>query len=349
MPNHNNKGQRSGLLFESSVEAAWQLDELFDFIWPVAIGTWNLRWQVDGFTRAHPELSTVEVSKRFVSDSHINPPHKTEYSGLDKIVGQPWEQVRANLGQFLILTSFAVFEGFLSALSDEVGSPGIFENPPLVFLPDGSYDPTPVSLRTPALANSPRMADSIGVEAKKHRHNGDPRLHDLLKVYWVFKAARNLYAHGKGPRAVRQAARIPTLQADLNTISALPGSQAKAEYKRRFGVGLLTLPQVNATLEVETPINSVVGLIPVLRQLIYAYDGTVLETEAGERALRNRFADADNPLNWRLDWNDDKGRGRARNYLRQLGIPCVSCPPAGMPDPVEQIFPLMKAGLEARR
>jgi hypothetical protein len=336
------------LLFESSIEAVWQLDELFEFIWPVAIATWNLRWQVDGFTRAHPDFSTVELSKRFVSDAHINPPHKTEYSGLDKIVSQPWEQVRSNLGQFLILTSFAVFEGFLSALSDEVGTAGLFENPPLVYLPDGTYDPAPVTLQSPALAASPRMAASIGVEANKHRYNGNPRLHDLLKVYWAFKAARNLYAHGKGIRAVRQAARIPTLQADLDTITALPSAQAKTEFKRRFGVGMLTLPLVSASLQVETPINAVVGLVPILRQLIYAYDSEILSTVEGEQALRDRFADPANPANWQLNWNDDKGRGRARNYLKQLGIPCVPRPPAGVPDPVEQIFPLMKAGLEAR-
>ncbi len=93
--------------FEETGFAADAIADLFDFVWPTAIGLWNLRWQVKGYIDSVPNATTDDAHKRFVLGSGI---HGSDLKSMIK--HRSWEAQQEKLAEVILTNAFAIYESW---------------------------------------------------------------------------------------------------------------------------------------------------------------------------------------------------------------------------------------------
>ncbi|GAA5531289.1 hypothetical protein [Herpetosiphon gulosus] len=107
----------SPLFFEVSRQTYTQVTGLFDFLWPTAAAMWNLRWQVDSFLRSYPNATNHELENRFVLGSGIHG------SNLRRAcITHTWDEQQHEFAKFLLINIFAIYESWIKAVLEELGS-----------------------------------------------------------------------------------------------------------------------------------------------------------------------------------------------------------------------------------
>jgi hypothetical protein len=180
----------SKLFLIASKSVTNQITDLFDFVWPTAAAMWNLRWQVDGYVRAHSNVSDAELNGRFVAGSNI-----TGANLKRACITTSWITQQETFAKFLLIDLCALYESWADGALQELQ----------IAKPDGKALQFPNKNRgLPGYvqklvqSQSDMMNSCIYPSLVTHRKNSLQFIHELLICYRYFKECRNCIVHNAG-------------------------------------------------------------------------------------------------------------------------------------------------------
>jgi hypothetical protein len=253
------------LFLSSSKSAAVQVTELFDFVWPTAAAMWNLRWQVDGYLRAHSTATDEQLLSRFVSGSDIRG------ANLRKAcIANSWSSQQELFAKFILFELCSLYEGWADSAIEELSATPL-RNRDFQFPDSGGGIPNAIS----ALPHSSAMINSIYPSLRTNRRNSAGSLDSLLWCYRYFKECRNCIIHS----------------------NSIASTNAVAAFGRLAGMSAVTLgltevPEHNPlTLghRIRLKLRGVVGFGEVVLRLMTTFDAELAKTDYGERLLVERW------------------------------------------------------------
>ncbi len=232
---------------------------LLSFVTPAAAALWNMRWQVNGFVGEFPEASEGDVFGRFAQGSGLRA------GNLKAVFGEgAWDDQLARFGEMLLLSSFALYEGWVDSLAS-VLEPAWGEKNKKEFtatLTSATGKPTR-ELRVVSLLSTGTIS-SIAVDnfqpRLRSRQHAQPisSLPALLTVMRAYKALRNSRAHNGG-------------YADAMTEDAV--DRATSVSLKQLGTRAApNLPKVTAGRQAAVPYETAIGCTAVLLKVVCTVD-----------------------------------------------------------------------------
>ena len=97
--------------FESSNAALEKLTTIYDMIWPLSVGLWNLRCNVNGTIEEAPTFSERDLAARFSTGSGI---HGVNFKR--SFVETSWETQQKELALMLLNSTIPIYEGWIDTL-----------------------------------------------------------------------------------------------------------------------------------------------------------------------------------------------------------------------------------------
>ena len=251
--------------FEETGFTAKAVTELFDFVWPAAIGLWNLRWQVKGFVDSVPNATTEQAHARFVLGSGI---HGADVKAMIK--NRSWEYQQERLAEVILTNAFAIYESWAKRIAEQCPQ-ARFGEKDLAF---------PVKVQSYiAAANATPSAVMTSVfkpTLQQHKKYKPAVLGNMLLCYRYFKEIRNTQMHGGGV-ADQKTVDACTAFAPVATIAGLDTKEA-IEY----------LPVIPGK-PVKLSIRGVVGFCDILLRLMVTIDAELSGTMHAEATALERL------------------------------------------------------------
>ncbi|MDD5088458.1 MAG: hypothetical protein PHI18_06645, partial [bacterium] len=102
--------------FEATNIHFGQITYLFDQIWPLAVGMWNLRWQVAGYASVRSDPTVDELRERFVTGSGINGANIKR-----ACLEMTWQQQQDHLARVVLTNIIAIHESWISQVLTDLG------------------------------------------------------------------------------------------------------------------------------------------------------------------------------------------------------------------------------------
>lgn len=175
--------------FSETADAFGQFTKLFNFYWAAAPALWNLRWQFDGFSRAHPNATVKDIEQRFISGSEIY--------GADlrkAFVDSSWEEQRSQFASIMLTNAFSIYEYWAELILQKSEAPG-FNSNSLRF--DGQKGLLSF-IREMRQNESDVLKNSFYPYYNSNKKYSFQYLNNYIKCYKYFKEARNAEIHNGG-------------------------------------------------------------------------------------------------------------------------------------------------------
>lgn len=257
--------------FEETRFAADAITDLFDFVWPTAIGLWNLRWQVKGYIDSVPNATTEDAHKRFVLGSGI---HGSDLKSMIK--SRTWEAQQERLAEVILTNGFAIYESWAHQILTRCPVPGYSEKD-LAF-------PVAAQRYINAASASPSafMSAVFRPTLIMHRKYKASTLQSMLLCYRYFKEIRNRQMHGGG------IATQTTVDA-YNAFAAI-SSSASMDTKEAIEHSAVVLGK-----PVKLKIRGVVGFCDILLRLMITIDAELSGTSFAEIVALERLRRSKKP------------------------------------------------------
>jgi hypothetical protein len=259
--------------FESTQRARERVTELFDFIWPTAVGMWNIRWQVLGYLGARPDATDLELHGRFSVGSGL-----VQRAALRKAcAGQTWDHQTERFASIILINLFSLHESWCEELLHEIGHhsdprvkrmqfpsvpgkrPGILD-----VLAELSATPSPIFQRV----YSPSLTSE--------RHYSRSVINNIMFCYRYFKELRNCLAHAGGVADQKALDAHRAFQNVANTTDL-----NVSEVPNHFAIGIGQPARLS--------LRGVIGFGGTLLQIIRTVDAEVAVTSFGEDSFRKRW------------------------------------------------------------
>ncbi len=300
-------------LFAATTAALGRVTELFDFLWPAAVGLWNLRWQVQGLDRHLVRASEGVLQARFVAGSEIHGANLRR-----ACIDTAWSQQLEQLGHVALANIFAVYEAWSAEVVEEATARASRELAEGLQFPSTSAHRRGKRKHVQSALASLRSGKSSAMSAYEPAFLASSvaapnNLDDLLNVYRCFKECRNSIMHNGGRAS----------QAAVDALSAAAAVAAQPTPPFRIP----PLPVVALGQPVQITLFSVVGFSDLVRRLVVTIDGLLVGSQHGERALSRRWRAT---LGVRTLKTEPKARvGQLQRLLGKLHLPPTS-DPAGL-------------------
>ncbi len=280
---------------------------LHSFITPAAAALWNMRWQVRGYVDEVPSATEVQIFGRFAAGSGLRAGNLRRVFASD----DSWSTQLSKFGEILLLTSFALYEGWLSEIADVLSlskaDRGAFEQ---TF---GSAGVSPakqnaalavLSTRTSLLTQT-QFQDSLRLGSNALGSKALPHLLDALRAY---KAIRNAFAHRSGVLTKR----------DVDTIDNARGVSAK-DVGTRAAPGM---PVAVTGQRVTLSFKEAVSCTAILVRTVVTVDAELGGSRASELDILERVKVWPKLGSWRtLPGNVDARRKRVNRLMSYIGVP----------------------------
>lgn len=166
---------------------------LFNYLWASGVGLWNLRWQVDGFSRSIGGYDEQVVRARFGSGSNIHGLNLAEIC-----ITQSWDDNKEHLALIALTLSIGNFEAWEDATLRRLGMnafhPRVAATKALVTNKDRGKLISDLDRSTaPSL-----MRDHIAPQLLQRWNSEITALDALTDVFTHFKSLRNKLVHEGG-------------------------------------------------------------------------------------------------------------------------------------------------------
>jgi hypothetical protein len=293
----------SKLFFMSSRQAADNITDIFDFVWPTAAAMWNLRWQVDGFLRINPAVSENVLAGRFIEGSGIRGAN-LKSACIDK----SWQQQQERFGKFLLIEICALYEGWLEGVKGEL-SLASFDVKGFQF-PSNNNGGYSSALANALTRISVDMTNCIFPALARNRKYSNQRIEELLTCYWFFKECRNSLIH-RGSLVDQKVMNAYNSYHPLSKNSL--GLSEKPAYASIHTVGDKVVPQL----------RGVVGLADVVLRIITTLDGQLSKCLEAEDVLLSMWIEKHRGA---VTLPATSKNQRASRLIRQLNLPTPSNP-----------------------
>jgi len=190
--------------FDSTRQAHTKLSKLFDFVWPTACASWNLRHQIAGYIAAYPSATDPELKGRFITGSKI-----TGANLRGAFVDRTWEDHLSWFSDNLLTSLFPLYEAWIEDLLVELAVSGPLYVQEMQF-PAGSTiiaksgKPTKPKIGVTGVIarltqkQSALLAKNIHPGLTKNEGYSIGQLDNLMRCYRYFKEVRNSRMHAGG-------------------------------------------------------------------------------------------------------------------------------------------------------
>lgn len=297
----------SPLFFEVSRQTYTQVTGLFDFLWSTTAAMWNLRWQVDGFLRSYPDATGKELEHRFVLGSGIYG------SNLRRTcIDHTWDQQQEEFAKFLLINIFAVYESWIKAVLEELGSYTRSNEKDLQF-PTGT-DAHGNKTGVWGVIDNITRNESIFLKSTfydlllLHDKNSTTNLDALMRCYRYFKECRNCFAHKGG----------------------IADDKTEDAYKDFLAVATTTdlkvkeVPMHEPIIKgkpVRVYLRGITGFCEVILKILTTIDAEFARSEKAEKEFLRRWKNAhvNSPTLTKRDIS--KRENKIRGLVRKLNLP----------------------------
>ena len=302
------------VFFTATKKALSNITSIYDTVWPIAVGLWNLRCMVNGVRTEYPSITEGELASKFSIGSGI---HGVNYKRA--FIENSWEKQQAKFAWILLNSTIPIFEGWLEELKQT-----IFQD---IKVKDLQF-PDKVQGEITRLKQSPSTILTAAFyptySAKRDRCYAN--IEALMKCYRVFKEARNCYMHN-GLRADQKLIDAYNNYAPVATKADLCVSE----------VPEFPIPVLNS--EIQLSLRGVVGFSYIIIKILVSLDTELICSSAAENEFLSRYKEKQrdkqgNFIMRTLKPDHDQAKKQIQSYIRQSGF----CTPQVTDDMVDYLL-----------
>lgn len=301
--------------FKCTTDALSNITSLFDMIWPLSAGLWNLRAAVHGIQSIYPGIKPKQLTDKFSVGSGI---HGVNYQRA--FCETTWETQKEELAWILLNSVIPIYEGWLQALKSTYFAD--MKDKDLQFAQKICAE---VARLTATQSNVMKQSFYGTYSTKIHRSYSS--IEALLCCYRVFKEMRNCYMHN-GRRCNEKL------------------MQAYVEYTPYANPTSLNVKEAPMIYEpdegnlIQTDLRGVVGFSHIVLKIIVSLDAELLCAENAEREFVSRYKET-HPTKRTLKPDKKAAMEQIKHYVRK----CHFVTPA---DPAGMMNLLLNEGLVSR-
>ncbi len=294
--------------FEATANAQKQITQLYDFVWPTATGMWNLRWQVAGYVQSVPGATVEQLRSRFSEGADINGANLRR-----ACIEHTWNQQRETFAVMLLTNIFAVYEGWIEHVLDDLGKNTRILLKALQF-PEDPVKKTGVrsAIAEINLNQSNTLTNNFYAALCSGPNYAVANLDAMMLCYRFFKEMRNCQMHGGGV-------------ADQKLVDAynnfLPCATAAV-----LGVGEVPkhAPVVLGD-NVNLNLRGVVGFSHIVLKMMATLDAEISKSQAAEKPFIKRWK-RKHPQKYIMSGGAEARKQKIKNLLKHAHFPEPSNP-----------------------
>lgn len=298
----------SDCYYDASNEALENLTAVYDLIWPIAVGLWNLRCSVNGVKHEMPFVTEKQLMAKFSEGSGI---HGVNYKR--NFIDKSWKEQQKALAIMLLNNTIPIYEGWIDSLLQTELPIYNSETQMKAYrkLESGFQFSEKIAnaIATCIESGSLLMTTNFYPKYRDKKKRSVNKIEKLLLCYRVYKEMRNCCMH-KG-NIVNQ-----VLVDAYNKYSTNVFSETDLDIKElpMFAPPVLGSP-------VELSLRSAVELGDIVLKLIVSIDAELVKAERAETIFNNRIANS-SIVGKKLKADDAQALGQIKNYVtRVLGLP----------------------------
>lgn len=305
--------------FEETKHALKNITSMYDAIWPMAVGLWNLRYMSIGIKAECPEIANREISNRFCMGSGIKPINlRTSF------FNRSWEEQRSDFAWLLLNNVIPIYEDWLSEMKKLMG---IDQKERIFEFPDKIIKNLSRILKDKSDVMEQCLYPAYKKKKEKTKEYSYNELENLMRCYRVFKEMRNCYMH-QGANA---------------SDNLLKAYEAYKPYSGAKDINMkeeLEIPPITAGTPIVPSLRGVVGFSAVLIRILVTLDTKLICSKQAEEIFYKRFKEKHTTLP-SLNPRRDRALAQVAKYVRQ----CVLITPE---NPELMMDYLLKKGLVSR-
>jgi hypothetical protein len=294
--------------FEATANAQKQITQLYDFVWPTATGMWNLRWQVAGYVQSVPGATVEQLRSRFSEGADIHGANLRR-----ACIEHTWDQQRETFAGMLLTNTFAVYEGWIEHVLDDLGKNTRTLLKALQF-PEDHVKKTGVrsAIADINLNQSNALTNNFYAALCGGPNFAMANLDAMMLCYRFFKEMRNCQMHGGGV-------------ADQKLVDAynnfLPCATAAV-----LGVG--EVPKHAPVVlggNVNLNLRGVVGFSHIVLKMMATLDAEISKSQAAEKPFIKRWKQK-HPQKYIMSGGAEARKQKIKNLLKHAHFPEPSNP-----------------------
>ncbi len=262
------------LFLDATRHTVAEIERLFDFFHPVTLGLRRLQLQVSDRIEAVPKASAQELGAWAATGTGLQ-----RYGALAQFADRPWADVDRAVGELLLVSLVAAYEGWTVAAMDELvpalgdGARGKLAIAMQHSAPRRDGDVLSAVADLNVTESDALVRDSVPL-ARKHPKYSGGHLGELLVVFRWFKETRNAVMH-LGGRPTRWA---PGAHQRYRTLPALP----------------FRVPPIPSTMPVTLSVtrHDAVGFSDIVQRMLVTLDTELMRSHHAEALLVRRWSTA---------------------------------------------------------
>ncbi len=298
------------LFFSTSSAVADRLTETFDFVWATATAHWNLRWQVDGFLRAHPSATDEDLKSRFALGSDIRGANLRR-----SCIESSWPSQQEMFARILLIEFCALYEAWIDGTLEALGHNSTHAKN--LQFPSTAGRGVGAALSALQTNVSPELEHCLYPVLMTNRKNSLGRLENLLSCYRYFKECRNAIIHHGGLATQK------TVDAYKSFAGETTASLGVAEVPQHAPVRSLGD-------SVSLSLRGVVGFGEIVLKLVTTLDAELAKTKEAEQILARSWNSL-HGRNYNLPADPRAQETRLVKLVRKLGLETPRDPPKLLP------------------
>lgn len=107
----------SAFALRETNDAIEEITKLFHFVWPAALGLWNLRLLVEGYEKITENPKKIDINARLATGSGI---FGCDLIGMCK--DYTWENQKEVFAEILLTNLFSIYDGWAESIADGMNS-----------------------------------------------------------------------------------------------------------------------------------------------------------------------------------------------------------------------------------
>lgn len=282
------------VFFSATKNGLKNITSIFDTVWPISVGLWNLRCAVNGIKTQFPEVSERELTAKFTLGSGI---HGVNYTRAFE--QKTWEEQKSDLAWMILNNTFCVFEGWLQELKETV-----------------FCDMNQKDLQFPIKARNEvaRLVSTTSSTMKKSFYNiySNKRERNYMCIdawlycFRVFKETRNCYMH-HGKFARQQLIDAYSDYLPYANCTALDVSEIPEFFT----------PNLNDSINIS--LRGVVGFSHIIIKIMVTLDAELICSIHSETEFIKRYKEK-HPTLRTLKSDTDSANNQICQYVKQAGF-----------------------------
>lgn len=182
--------------FPATTRALKNITNIFDVVYPLNVGLWNLRCSIKGVKTEIPDVDSEFLINKFAAGSGIS-----GFNPNTDIFSKSWEEAQEDISWILLILLFSVFESWLARLEEDRIIPTTQYFNKKVSFSKGLQFPKSCAKELTEHTKNPYHVllccfyPAYTKQGKRSIKYNYAKLDNMLYCYRVFKEMRNCYAH----------------------------------------------------------------------------------------------------------------------------------------------------------